>query len=120
MAKKVLVVDDEPAIVKMVTAQLVAHDYEVHSATNGKDALKICRNIIPDAIIMDIMMPDTDGASVAEELKENPEMKKVPIIFLTAAVKQSEVPRNHKIGGEYYLAKPFKAEQLLGMLKKLI
>ena len=120
MAKIVLAVDDEPAIVKMVTAQLVAHDYEVHSATNGKDALKICRNLTPDAVILDIMMPDMDGARVAEELKEKPKMKNVPIIFLTAAVKQSEVPKSHKIGGQYYLAKPFRAEQLLGMLKKLI
>jgi DNA-binding response OmpR family regulator len=60
--------------------------------------LKICRNITPDAVILDIMMPDMDGASVAEELKEKQKMKKVPILFLTAAVKQSEVPKDHKIG----------------------
>jgi two-component system, sensor histidine kinase and response regulator len=120
MAKRILVVDDEPNIIKMVASRLNANGYDVLSAGGGEEGLKKCKKFKPDAVILDIMMPDKDGASVAEELKEDPNTSNIPIIFLTAAVKSSELPKTQKIGTHQYLAKPFKGEELLEMLTRIL
>ncbi len=65
-------------------------------------------------------MPDMAGSSVAEEIKNDPVTSEIPIIFLTGAVKSSEVPSNHIVGGQYFLAKPFKGEDLLKMLRRVL
>ena len=120
MAKKILIVDDEPNIVKMVVSRLQANGYDVLSAHGGKEGLEKCKLYKPDAVILDIMMPDIDGTAVAEKLKEDPDTSSIPILFLTAAVRSSELPNNQKIGGHYILAKPFIAEELLRMLKRIL
>ena len=117
MGKIILVVDDEPDIVKIVELWLSANNYEVHTAHNGVEGLSKCKLIRPDAVILDIMMPDMDGSTVADEMKNDPNTSNIPVIFLTGAVKASEVPKSHKIGGQYFLAKPFKGEEMLKMLE---
>ncbi len=120
MGKVILVVDDDPDIVKIVELRLTANGYEVHTAHTGEEGLRKCKLIKPDAVILDLMMPDMDGSSVAHEMKDDPSISKIPVIFLTGAVKASEVPKSHKIGGQYFLAKPFKAEDLLKMLQVVL
>ena len=120
MSKMVLVVDDEPNIVKMVEARLKASGYQVRTSLSGEEALKICKLYKPDAVILDIMMPDVDGPAVAEELRDNPETSKIPIIFLTAALRKKEVPDGHVIAGHYFIAKPFKADELISLLKQVL
>ena len=117
MGKKILVVDDDPDILKIVELRLAAGNYEVHTAATGEEGLRKCKAIKPDAVILDLMMPDMDGSTVAHEMKDDPSTSKIPVIFLTGAVKPSEVPKSHKIGGQYFLAKPFKGEELLKMLQ---
>jgi DNA-binding response OmpR family regulator len=117
VGKIILVVDDEPDIVKIVELWLSANNYEVHTAHNGVEGLSKCKLIRPDAVILDIMMPDMDGSTVADEMKNDPNTSNIPVIFLTGAVKASEVPKSHKIGGQYFLAKPFKGEEMLKMLE---
>ena len=118
MGKIILVVDDDPDIVKIVESRLTAKGYEVHTAHTGEEGLRKCKLIRPDAVILDLMMPDMDGSSVAHEMKDDPNTSNIPVIFLTGAVKKNyEVPKSHKIGGQYFLAKPFKAEELLTMLQ---
>ena len=95
-------------------SRLTANGYEVHTAHTGEEGLSKCKLIRP---ILDLMMPDMDGSSVAHEMKDDPNTCNIPVIFLTGAVKASEVPKSHKIGGQYFLAKPFKAEVLLKMLQ---
>jgi DNA-binding response OmpR family regulator len=119
MGKTILVVDDEPGIVKMVTSRLKANGYEVLSAFGGEEGLEKCKAFKPDAVILDIMMPDMDGGSVAAELKDDPSTSMIPVIFLSAAVKSSEVPKTHKVGGQYVIAKPFKGDELLDILKQI-
>lgn len=120
MAKKVLVVDDEPDIVRMVVSRLQANGYDVLSAHSGKEGWEKCKMYKPDAVILDIMMPDIDGTVVAEKLKEDPETSNIPIMFLTAAVRSGELPKSQKAGSHYILAKPFKATDLLKMLYKIL
>jgi two-component system, OmpR family, alkaline phosphatase synthesis response regulator PhoP len=117
VGRKILVVDDDPDIVKIVELWLAANNYEVHTAHSGEEGLIKCKLIRPDAVILDIMMPDLDGSIVADEIKNDPNTSNIPVIFLTGAVKASEVPKSHKIGGQYFLAKPFKGEEMIQMLE---
>jgi adenylate cyclase len=118
MATKVLVVDDEPGIVKMVESRLKAAGYEVITAADGEEGLRKCKLFKPDVAVLDIMMPGMTGNAVAEAMRDDPALHGIPVIFLTALVKRHEVAKARTIGGHYYLAKPFKGEELLEMLWK--
>jgi len=117
VGKIILVVDDDPDIVKIVESWLTTNNYEVHTAHSGEEGLLKCKLLRPDAVILDIMMPDMDGSTVADEMRNDPSTSNIPVIFLTGAVKASEVPKSHKIGGQYFLAKPFRGEEMLKMLE---
>ena len=119
MSKTILVVDDEPNIVCLLEARLRANGYEVLTATRGQEGLDKCKQYKPGAVILDILMPDMDGSEVAASIREDPSISHIPIIFLTAFVKPYEVPKNHIIGGQYFLAKPFRNEELLGLVNKI-
>ena len=120
MGNRILVVDDNHDIVSIVESWLKANDYEVYTAYSGEEGLEKSKLLKPDAVILDIMMPDIDGASVAAEMKKDPGTHQIPIIFLTGAVKSSELPKNNIVGGQYFLAKPFKGIDLLKMLRLVI
>jgi len=120
MGKKILVVDDEPIIVKMLESRLKAEGYEVFTAHSGEEGLEQCKLSKPDAVILDIMMPDMDGSVVAAHMQEDPNLSKIPIVFLTAVVKPQEIPKNRKIGGHYFLSKAFKLTELLEILKRVL
>jgi adenylate cyclase len=120
MGNRILVVDDNHDIVNIVESWLKANDYEVYTAYSGEEGLEKSKSLKPDAVILDIVMPDIDGSSVAAEMKEDPGTDQIPIIFLTGAVKSSELPKNNIAGGQYFLAKPFKGVDLLKMLRLVI
>ena len=120
MGNRILVVDDNHDIVSIVESWLKANDYEAYTAYSGEEGLEKSKLLKPDAVILDIMMPDIDGASVAAEMKKDPGTHQIPIIFLTGAVKSSELPKNNIVGGQYFLAKPFKGIDLLKMLRLVI
>jgi len=120
MKTKILVVDDERVIVEVVAEELTAHGYEVYKAFTGMEGLRKCKSLRPDVVILDIMMPDIDGSSVAAEMKDDPNTANIPVIFLTGAVKPSEVPDSHLVGGQFFLAKPFKTEDLLKILRMVL
>ena len=102
MGKKILVVDDEPATVELEERWLKAEGYEVLAAHSGEEGLDLCRDSKPDAVILDIMMPDMSGNEVAAHMQEDPILKHIPIIFVTAMIKPGEVPKDRKIGGHYF------------------
>ena len=120
MRNRILVVDDNHDIVNIVESWLKANDYEVYPAYSGEEGLEKSKLLKPDAVMLDIVMPDIDGSSVAAEMKEDPGTHQIPIIFLTGAVKSSELPKNNIVGGQYFLAKPFKGTDLLKMLRLVI
>ena len=120
MGKKILVVDDEPVTLELEERWLKAEGYEVLAAHSGEEGLEQCRDSKPDAVILDIMMPDMGGNEVAAHMQEDPRLKHIPIIFVTAMIKPGEVPKDRKIGGHYFLSKAFKREELVGILKKML
>lgn len=110
---RILVVDDEDQILQLVTATLELEGHEVVTASHGEEALLMVEDTRPDAILLDIVLPRMDGATVAQKLREDSETADIPIVFLTGLVDGDEVQRRGPmIGGQYFLAKPFDAKRL--------
>ena len=120
--KKILVVDDEPHIVKMTELRLKANGYEVITAHDGQQGLDKARSEKPDLIILDIVMPYMDGGDVARALAEDDSTKDIPIIFLTALITKTEESLGIGIttGTHHIIAKPFEDEELLDKVKELL
>lgn len=119
---KVLLVDDEPDFCELVKTNLEeTGEFEVLTATNGDDGIRLARKELPHVILLDIVMPGMDGSQVAAKLQEDPLTSSIPIIFLTAIVTQDEVGKEGKeIKGRYFFAKPVNTESLVRFIKKVL
>jgi DNA-binding response OmpR family regulator len=118
--KRILIVDDELAILALLGERLISAGYDVLKAENGSDAISIAKEKMPDLIILDIMMPDIDGVTVSQILKEDEPTKNIPVIFLTALQGKKEEMSGHKSGKNIIFAKPFDSKELLAAIKQLI
>lgn len=118
--KKILIVDDEEDLLRTLEARLSTKGYHIWKAANGRDAILLAKTKHPDLIILDVVMPGMDGGQVANILKDDPETKDIPIIFLTALVtkKEEEKKSGEPIGGRYFIAKPYNPEDLLKEVEK--
>lgn len=117
--KKVLIIDDETAFTNVVKLTLEAKQgYEVCVENDSRQAIATVRQFWPDIIILDVVMPELDGGEVHTQLMADPILKCIPVIFLTAIVRQNEVDE-HKgmIGGSYYIAKPVSADGLIAAIE---
>ncbi len=110
---KIMIVDDEPEIIKGLTMRLKANDYEVISAMDGMQATTLAVREQPDLLILDVGMPAGDGHVVAERLRANTVTMHMPIIMLTARTADEDRMQAMKNGVDLYLNKPFKPEELL-------
>lgn len=119
MKKRILLVDDEAAITRMMRRNLEATGrFEVLDVNDPAMALDMARQFRPDLAILDVMMPDMDGGAVAAAFSDDPSLAKVPVIFLTAIIGQNEVePTGSTIGHHTFLAKPVKHDDLLACIK---
>ena len=113
LKKKILIVDDDKVLLMMLDKCLTAAGYSIGKATNGKDAVLIAKEWNPDLIILDIMMPEMDGAEAALALRENATTKKIPKLFLTSLISKDEEKSGKFFMGEMYIAKPYEKEKLL-------
>ena len=121
MSKKILVVDDEPNILKVLTERLKLNDYEVICASDGLEALEKAQNQSPDLIILDIMMPNMDGFEAGSKLKADDKTKSIPIIVLSAkGDKNTIVKTMGKVCAKDYIVKPFRPEILLEKVKEIL
>ena len=120
--KKILLIDDEKDFCQLIKEQLeLSSAFQVETCSNARDAVNKVREMRPDLIFLDIMMPAISGPEIAAELKASEETKKIPIVFLTAVIGEEEAKsREHLIGGERFLGKPVKIEELLYMVNRLI
>ena len=123
--KKILVVDDEPEIVEMLRMSLETASYEVVVAYNGQEGIEMAKKERPDAIIMDIMMPEKDGFTAVKELKNDPDYAEIPILVLTAFSEHMANTRYAKSMGleleaEDYIDKPVDPNLLLDRLAKFL
>jgi len=113
MSKKVLIVDDEEVIRKLLRIHLVKWGYEVREAVDGTQAIEQIGKDDFDLLICDILMPNMDGWQVLKEVKSNPKTKDMPVIVLTAKNQDNDMFKGYDLGASYYMTKPFTKDQLL-------
>ncbi len=118
--KKILLVDDDPALLELVGTKLGMHGYEVLRATNGLEAVRLARNETPDLIIMDLLMPLMGGAGAVIALKEDKGTKKIPIFFLTGADLSEDDLMRERIGVDVIFRKPFSLKELLEKIREVL
>ena len=120
MAKKILVVDDEPDILKLETFRLKKSGYEVATATDGREAFDLIQKEKPDLILLDLRLPIMDGYEVCKRLKADQELKHIPVILLTASTVGKIAGTAKELKADDYLTKPFHLQELLAKVKKFL
>lgn len=118
--KRILIAEDDPAICAMI-AKVLSRHYEVLVVNDGKAALARAGEApAPDLLLLDVMMPGLDGHGVAAAVRQLPGLKGIPIIFLTAKTGPAEVIRGIQSGARHYITKPFKIDDLVLRVKKVL
>ncbi len=117
---KILVVDDSPLVRKLAEVSLVENDYEVYTAEDGEEGLKIARDVKPDLILVDFIMPKMTGSQFCKFLKENEDLKDIPVILITGKGETVGQTFIEKYGVLDYFIKPFKSEDLLSKVDSII
>ncbi|GAV24172.1 DNA-binding response regulator [Carboxydothermus islandicus] len=117
MARKILVVDDEPKIVTMIKSYLLKEGYEVISAFNGREALNLFHIEKPDLMVLDWMMPEMSGIEVLREIRKE---SQIPIIMLTAKTEEVDKLIGFELGVDDYVIKPFSLRELSARIKTIL
>ena len=120
MALKVLTVDDSKTIRMVVKRAFKGFDCELHEAENGVEGLSLASKVKPDLIVLDITMPVMNGIEMLEKLKAEPSLKDIPVIMLTAESGKDNVMKIVKMGVNDYMVKPFKGDQLIERVEKIV
>lgn len=110
---KIMVVDDEPEITEIIEAFLDNAGYTVKVENTSEMAIKRAKEIMPDLILLDIMMPGIDGYTICNAIKEDAELASTPVIFLTGKDSKDDQGRSFQVGGDMFIKKPFSCERLL-------
>ncbi len=116
---KILLVDDEPDILEFMEYNLKKENYEVFKSTNGREAISMAKEKLPDLIILDIMMPEMDGIETCRVLRELPEFKNTMIAFLTARNEDYSQVAGFDVGADDYITKPIKPRVLISRINAL-
>jgi len=118
--KSVLVVEDEPDIIMLIQRSLSLKNFNVIQASSGTQALASFDQTTPDVVLLDIMMPDMDGFEVCRRIKEKPEGRNIPVIFLTVRSQEEDVARSKAVGAAGYITKPFDPFKLVEDIEKIL
>lgn len=116
-APQILVVDDTPANLRLLTDMLTNHGYQVRPASSGRLALRSVAVEVPDLILLDVRMPEMDGYEVCHRLKANEPSSKIPVIFISALNEVADKVKGFKAGGIDYITKPFEATEVLARVE---
>jgi DNA-binding response OmpR family regulator len=117
--KRVLIVEDDPAIAEVLTRTL-GRFYEVKVVNDGGRAVDSALELRPDVILLDVSLPNKDGFAIAQSMKTSAGLSKIPIIFLTAHDRSLDVVKGIQAGAKHYITKPFKLDDVLQKVKKLV
>lgn len=120
MSGKILVVDDEPFILRSLSFVLDRAGFEVHQARNGDEALEVLRDVRPQLCILDVMMPRRNGYEVCEIVKGDPDLRDTFVILLTAKGQESARERGMKAGADEYLTKPFSPSRIVERVREIL
>ena len=117
---KILIAEDERDIRDLIAFTLRFAGYEVAAAANGEEAVQLTSKENPDLILMDVRMPRMTGYEACRILKANPDLKDIPVVFLSAKGQESEIQTGMEVGAEEYLLKPFDPDQLTDRVKAIL
>jgi two-component system, OmpR family, alkaline phosphatase synthesis response regulator PhoP len=117
---KILIVDDEIDIIELLSYNLKKENFTVVTSMNGKEAINIASKIKPDIILMDVMMPEMDGIEACRQIKDIPQLKNIPLIFLTARGEEFSELAGFEAGADDYIIKPIKPRVLISRLKAIL
>ncbi|HZJ23442.1 MAG TPA: response regulator [Anaerolineales bacterium] len=117
---KILIAEDERDIRDLVAFTLRFAGHEVSAAANGEEAVELATKVNPDLILMDVRMPRMTGYEACKVMKANPELKDIPVVFLTARGQETEIQQGLEAGAEEYLLKPFAPDQLTTRVKAIL
>jgi DNA-binding response OmpR family regulator len=120
MAKKVLIVDDEPNIVAALEYLLQRKGYEIRVAADGEEALRLVQSFAPDLVLLDVMMPRQSGYEVCQRIRERPEWSRTRIVMLSAKGREAEVSKGLSLGADLYITKPFSSAELVARIGELL
>ncbi|CAD7781622.1 Transcriptional regulatory protein SrrA [Candidatus Methanoperedenaceae archaeon GB37] len=118
--KKILIVDDEERVRRLIETTLDIGDFQIFQAKDGEEALKIAQEEKPALILLDIMMPGMDGFEVCKWLKNNSETKSSYIIMLTAKGQKQDIEKGYTVGADDYFVKPFSPMELLNKVEQVL
>lgn len=118
--KKILIVDDEQDIVESLKFVLESSDYSCYTAFNGEDGLKLAKELIPDLIILDVMMPKINGYKISRLLKYDSKYKNIPILMITARSQEEDKLIGEETGADEYITKPFDLDNVLKTVDKYL
>jgi DNA-binding response OmpR family regulator len=116
---RVLVVDDDEVIRQLITVNLELEGFDVHTAVDGQDCLDKIKEVAPDVVTLDVMMPRLDGWETAARLRRDPDLDSVRVILLSARAQEADVERGSRIGVDAYLTKPFDPDDLVATVRRL-
>ncbi|MBB6051485.1 response regulator transcription factor [Armatimonas rosea] len=117
---RILAVDDEPNIVRLIQVNLERMGYTVETANNGVQALEKIRANRPDLVVSDVMMPEMDGFELLSSIRRDPALETLPVIMLTAKTQDKDVLSGYSRGADMYLTKPFNPMELISFVKRIL
>ena len=117
---RILVVEDEESLLKLESILLSSKGYSVTGVMDGRSALEEVKANKPDLVILDIMLPEIDGFEVCRQIKEDPDIRHIPVLILTAKKNNQDMARGQQVGCDAYITKPFKSARVLDMVHELL
>lgn len=120
MAWKVLIADDEPNIVTSLEFLMQHSGYEVRVARNGEEALQLADSFRPHLVLLDIMMPLKNGYEVCRGIRDNPALRQMKVVMLSAKGRESDAQEGLALGADAYVTKPFSTKGLLAQVRELL
>lgn len=118
--KNVLVIEDDEIVARTIERSLRGEEFKITVANSGVEGLKIARKLIPDIVILDVVMPGMDGYTVCREMRADPTLADVPILFLTAKIKDEDKIAGFNAGADDYLSKPFNIDELILRVRAIL
>jgi DNA-binding NarL/FixJ family response regulator len=116
-SKRLLLIDDDPNLILLVKDYLEFRGYQVVTAENGREALELLEQHVPDLIICDVMMPEMDGYSLVKHIRQDPRTNRIPVLFLSAKGQSQDRVKGLNEGADVYMVKPFEPEELVAQVE---
>ena len=117
---RILVVDDDPMVTRLIQISLELEDFKVEEAWDGKTALRMLKESPPDLLLLDIMMPTVDGWDIIEKVRTDADLGDLPVVMLTAKILEEDMARGWRMGADGYVVKPFNPLELAVTLREVL